>query len=139
MGGSTREGSRCCTRWTPYGPPRLAAVFNMSGSEIIVLLLLALIVLGPERLPDAVRSFGRVYGQVRRMGDGFRTEMRSALEEPVRELRETADLARRAVMEAPEPDDEPDDEPEPGPVTGADPVGEVPPPAPSEPPPSRES
>jgi len=106
----------------------------MSGSEIIVLLLLALIVLGPERLPDAVRSFGRVYGQVRRMGEGFRTEMRSALEEPVRELRETADLARRAVMDAPEPDDEP----EPGPVTGDSPAVEVPPPAPSDPPPARE-
>ena len=106
----------------------------MSGSEIIVLLLLALIVLGPERLPDAVRSFGRVYGQVRRMGEGFRTEMRSALEEPVRELRETADLARRAVMEAPEPDAEP----EPGPTTGASPAGEVPPPTPSDPPPARE-
>jgi sec-independent protein translocase protein TatB len=80
-------------------------VFNLSGSEVIVLLLLALIVLGPERLPDAIRSFGRVYGQVRRMGEGFQQEMRTVLEEPMRELRDTAELARRAVTEAPEADD----------------------------------
>jgi sec-independent protein translocase protein TatB len=30
-------------------------VFNMSGSEIVVILLLALIVLGPEKLPEAIR------------------------------------------------------------------------------------
>lgn len=82
-------------------------MFNLSGSEVVVLLLLALIVLGPERLPDAIRSFGRVYGQVRRMGEGFQAEMRSALDEPMRELRETADLARRAVTEVPTLDDDP--------------------------------
>jgi sec-independent protein translocase protein TatB len=103
-----REGSRCCTGTTPYDAPRLAKVFNLSGSEVIVLLLLALIVLGPERLPDAIRSFGRVYGQVRRMGEGFQQEMRSALEEPMRELRDTAELARRAVTEVPDLDDEAD-------------------------------
>jgi sec-independent protein translocase protein TatB len=37
-------------------------VFNLSGSEIVVILLLALIVLGPEKLPEAIRRFARVYG-----------------------------------------------------------------------------
>jgi sec-independent protein translocase protein TatB len=83
-------------------------VFNLSGSEVVVLLLLALIVLGPERLPEAIRTFGRVYGQVRRMGEGFQAEMREALEEPMRELRDTAELARRAVTEV--PDDTPDEQ-----------------------------
>lgn len=100
MGGSMREGSRCCTGLSPYDAPRLATVFNLSGSEVVVLLLLALIVLGPERLPEAVRSFGRVYGQLRRMGEGFQTEMRQALDEPMREIRDTAELARRAVIDA---------------------------------------
>lgn len=85
-------------------------MFNLSGSEVVVLLLLALIVLGPERLPDAIRSFGRVYGQLRRMGEGFQNEMRSVLDEPMRELRDTAELARRAVTEVPSWDDEPDDD-----------------------------
>jgi sec-independent protein translocase protein TatB len=72
-------------------------VFNLSGSELIVLLLVALIILGPERLPEAVRSFGRVYGQIRRMGEGFQAEMRSVLDEPIREVRDTAELARRTM------------------------------------------
>ena len=87
----------------------------------MVLLLLALIVLGPERLPDAIRSFGRVYGQVRRMGDGFQAEMREALEEPMRELRDTAELARRAVTEIPEIDTEPVAEPG-APTEGSEPI-----------------
>lgn len=72
-------------------------MFNISGSEIIIILLLALIVLGPEKLPDAIRRFGRVYAELRDMSRGFQSEVRSAFEEPMRELKETADLTRRAV------------------------------------------
>jgi sec-independent protein translocase protein TatB len=73
-------------------------VFNLSGSEIVVILLLALIVLGPEKLPEAIRRFGRIYGELRKMGTGFQSEFRTAFEEPLKELRETAQLTRDAVM-----------------------------------------
>lgn len=73
-------------------------MFNLSGSEIVVILLLALIVLGPEKLPDAIRRFGRIYGELRKMGTGFQSEFRTAFEEPLKELRETAQLTRDAVM-----------------------------------------
>lgn len=80
------EGSRIISR--------LRRVFNLSGSEIVVILLLALVVLGPEKLPDAIRRFGRTYGELKRMSTSFQDEMRSTLEEPMREMRETADLLR---------------------------------------------
>lgn len=64
----------------------------------MVILLLALIVLGPEKLPDAIRRFGRIYGELRKMGTGFQSEFRNAFDEPMRELRETAQLTRDAVM-----------------------------------------
>ncbi|QQS24879.1 MAG: twin-arginine translocase TatA/TatE family subunit [Actinomycetota bacterium] len=73
-------------------------MFNISGSEIVIILLLALIVLGPEKLPDALRRFGRVYGELRRMSQGFQSEVRTAFEEPIREMRETADLTKKAVV-----------------------------------------
>jgi sec-independent protein translocase protein TatB len=64
-------------------------VFNVTGSELVIILLVALIVLGPEKLPDAIRKFGRVYGELRRMSSGFQSELRDALEEPMREMRDT--------------------------------------------------
>jgi sec-independent protein translocase protein TatB len=72
-------------------------VFNLSGSELVALLLLALIVLGPDKLPDAVRRFGKTYGELKKVSTGFQTELRKALDEPSRELRETADAIRRSV------------------------------------------
>jgi sec-independent protein translocase protein TatB len=72
-------------------------VFNFSGSEIIFLLLLALIILGPEKLPDAVRSFGRTYSELKKMTTGFQSELKQALDEPMREMRETADAIKQAA------------------------------------------
>ncbi|HEY4607930.1 MAG TPA: twin-arginine translocase TatA/TatE family subunit [Ilumatobacteraceae bacterium] len=72
-------------------------MFNLSGSELVFLLLLALIVLGPEKLPEAVRKFGRVYSELKKMSTGFQSELKSALDEPMREMRETADAFKKAV------------------------------------------
>jgi sec-independent protein translocase protein TatB len=72
-------------------------MFNLSGSEIVFLLLLALIVLGPEKLPEAVRKFGKVYGEVKKMSSGFQSELKSALDEPMREMRETAEAFKKAA------------------------------------------
>ncbi len=72
-------------------------MFNLQGSEIIVILLLALVVLGPEKLPDAIRKFSQTYGELKKMGSGFQSELKSALDEPMREMRETADLVKQAA------------------------------------------
>jgi Tat protein translocase TatB subunit len=76
---------------------RLTTVFNLQGSEIVVILLLALVVLGPEKLPDAIRRFSRTYAELKKMGSGFQSELKNALDEPMREMRETSDLIRRAA------------------------------------------
>ena len=78
-------------------PPRLRAVFNFSGSEIIFLLLLALIILGPEKLPEAVRKFAKTYGEFKKVTTGFQTELKQVLDEPMREMRETADAFKKAA------------------------------------------
>ena len=51
---------------------------NLSGVEILVILLVALIVLGPTKLPSAVRQVGRFVGEIRRIGQGFQQELREA-------------------------------------------------------------
>jgi sec-independent protein translocase protein TatB len=83
-------------------------MFNLSGSEIVFLLLLALIVLGPEKLPEAVRRFGKAYAEFKKMSTGFQSELKTALDEPMREMRETADAFKKAVnFDFEEGDDEP--------------------------------
>jgi sec-independent protein translocase protein TatB len=72
-------------------------VFNLSGSEIIVILLLALVILGPEKLPEAMRKAGKAYSELRKMANSFQSEVRSALDEPMTELRGTADAIRDAT------------------------------------------
>jgi sec-independent protein translocase protein TatB len=72
-------------------------MFNLSGSEMVFLLLIALIVLGPEKLPEAVRKFGKAYSEFKKMSSGFQSELKSALDEPMREMRETAEAFKQAV------------------------------------------
>jgi sec-independent protein translocase protein TatB len=63
-------------------------VFNVGGQEFLVILLLALLVLGPERLPGAIRTVGRVVGELRRISGGFQSELRDALAEPLASVQE---------------------------------------------------
>lgn len=56
-------------------------MFNVGGLELVAIALVALVVLGPDRLPAALRQAGSVLGQLRRMSDGFRIDARAALAE----------------------------------------------------------
>jgi sec-independent protein translocase protein TatB len=84
-------------------------VFNVGTPELLVILLVALIVLGPDKLPNAARQVGRYLGEFRRMSSGFQTELRDALQEPVTSVTETlrSDPVPKATP-APRPA-EPDD------------------------------
>jgi len=64
-------------------------VFNFSGSEIVFLLILGLVVLGPEKLPGVLRRAGRLYGEFKRMTTDAQSEMRRALAEPIRDIQQT--------------------------------------------------
>ena len=46
-------------------------MFNVGGGELLVILLIALIVLGPERLPRGARQMGRALGELRRISSSF--------------------------------------------------------------------
>ena len=55
---------------------------SIGPAEILVVLIVALLVLGPSKLPDAARSLGRAIGEVRRYTYGFQEEVRDAFSEP---------------------------------------------------------
>jgi len=65
-------------------------MFNFSGSEIIFLLVLGLVVLGPEKLPGVLRKAGRLYGEFKRVTSDAQSELRQALADPIREIQGTA-------------------------------------------------
>jgi Tat protein translocase TatB subunit len=58
-------------------------MFNVGGPELLIIFLVALLVLGPSKLPDAARQMGKAMTEFRRMSAGFKSELRDALNEPV--------------------------------------------------------
>lgn len=78
-------------------------MFNVGGGEVLVILLVALVVLGPDKLPGAMRQLGTFAGEMRRISRGFQTDLRSALDEAERDAereRLAADQAARGSAPA---------------------------------------
>jgi sec-independent protein translocase protein TatB len=60
-------------------------MFNVGGMELVVIGVVALVVLGPDKLPGALRQLGTFVGELRRISSGFQTDLRSALDEAERD------------------------------------------------------
>lgn len=62
-------------------------MFSLGFGEIILILVVALLVFGPEKMPDVARTLGRVMAELRRTLDDMRHELnapRLDLEEELR-------------------------------------------------------
>ncbi|MEN3272274.1 MAG: sec-independent protein translocase protein TatB [Actinomycetota bacterium] len=57
-------------------------MLNLGTGELLVVFLVALLVLGPSKLPDAARQMGRMVAELRRLSTGFQDEMRAAMQDP---------------------------------------------------------
>jgi Tat protein translocase TatB subunit len=62
--------------------------FNIGTAELLLIFVVALIVVGPRRLPEIARSLGKIVNDVRKMSQEFTTEMIRELEAPAKELAE---------------------------------------------------
>lgn len=57
-------------------------------------MVVALVVLGPEKLPGAARQVGNFIRQIRKISTGFQQELQNALDEPIEaEARRKGQLA----------------------------------------------
>jgi Sec-independent protein translocase protein TatA len=54
-------------------------MFGVSLPELIVIMVLGLLVLEPQRLPEVARKIGRLYGQLRRASEEFQRTIRQDL------------------------------------------------------------
>ena len=72
---------------------------NLGGGELLVILVLGLLVLGPARLGVVAQQIGRLVGQVRRMAGGFQAELRELVDDPSVEAL-ARERGRKAVKDA---------------------------------------
>jgi Tat protein translocase TatB subunit len=76
-------------------------MLNVGPLELLVVLAVALIVVGPERLPELARSVGRALRQFREVQDEVRDMVSSGMDDEMREaaseFRKAAGTAKRAT------------------------------------------
>ena len=103
-------------------------MLNVGPGEVLVILVIALVVLGPSRLPGTARAMGRILAKTRQIITKFQQEMQAAADAPLEAL-----ARERGRSEAPAPsptaatsterdkpaasDEEPDEEPDEAPST----------------------
>lgn len=80
-------------------------MFDIAFSELIVIALVALIVIGPERLPKVARTIGAITGRMQRyvaqVKDEINREARfEELQQLQQEIQTTADTAKQKLQTA---------------------------------------
>lgn len=69
---------------------------NLTGTEMIAIAIVALVVLGPDRLPEMARGAGRMMHKLRTMTEGMQSEVRDVMADPsMQPLKELGELAAR--------------------------------------------
>ncbi|MBU6460792.1 MAG: Sec-independent protein translocase protein TatB [Proteobacteria bacterium] len=75
-------------------------MFDMSFSEILVIALVALVVIGPEKLPKVARTLGFMLGRVQRYLSDARADLGREMElDELRRMREDFEI-RASVFES---------------------------------------
>jgi sec-independent protein translocase protein TatB len=73
-------------------------MFDISFSELVVIGMVALIVIGPERLPRVSRTLGHLFGRAQRYVRDIRIDIERQIEmEEIEEMKRTREEASRAV------------------------------------------
>ena len=73
-------------------------MFGVSFTEILIVLAAALVLLGPEKLPEAAKSLGRFMAMIKRNSDALRREFYNTIYEPAEDLKNRIDLSARELI-----------------------------------------
>jgi len=75
-------------------------MFGIGGAELLIILIVALLVLGPEKLPGLARSLGKGMGELRRISTDFQRALNveTALDETQRREKQAQKPAVRAAQ-----------------------------------------
>ena len=73
-------------------------MFDIGFSEMMVVAVVALIVIGPERLPKVARTLGPMFGRMQRYVNDVKSDISREMElEELRKLQATVEDAARAI------------------------------------------
>ncbi|MGQ3384255.1 sec-independent translocase [Glutamicibacter sp. TV12E] len=61
-------------------------LFGINGSEFIVLAVLAVVILGPEKLPEYAKKLANLVKEVRRMANGAKEQLRDEVGDEVADI-----------------------------------------------------
>ena len=82
-------------------------MFDVAPSELLLILIVVVIAIGPKELPAALRTFGRWTGQMRRISAHFRTGLDAMIREAEMDELEKKWAAQNAKIMAEHPADAP--------------------------------
>ncbi len=72
---------------------------NLQPNEVLIILVVALIVLGPQRLPTAARKIGEGYREFKRISTSVKAEFDTAVEAVNAPIREVSSSVEDTVRE----------------------------------------
>ena len=58
-------------------------MFNIGGGELLVILVVVVIFIGPTKLPEVANTLGKITTTVRRFNRDFQDEIRNAFDDPI--------------------------------------------------------
>jgi sec-independent protein translocase protein TatB len=75
-------------------------MFGIGFVELVIILVIALIVVGPERMPDMARQIGKTIRDLRRMYDNLRSDLGPDFDEVERAIRTLRSLDPRRELDS---------------------------------------
>ena len=76
-------------------------MFDIGFSEIVVIAVVALIVIGPERLPKAARTLGHLFGRLQRYVNDVKSDISREMElDELRKLQQEVKSAAQGFQES---------------------------------------
>lgn len=72
-------------------------MFGIGFPELVLIGVVALLVFGPDKLPEMAKTFGKVFGELKKNSDSLRREFYNSVYTPVQSIQ---DDLRKEMLEA---------------------------------------
>ena len=87
-------------------PPPVLAIFDVGGTEVLLIMLVVLLLFGSKRMPELARGLGKSIREFKKATSGLEEELKRAIElppEPSRPRQPTNPTATIPVTKSPLP------------------------------------